>query len=166
MKAPRILLAAMVGLVAAAGAQTPKLEFDVATVRINKSGPPEQGGDAVFSNVPMGPEETFRDTGGVFSARNTPLIKYISFAYKVTTSQREVFRASLPGWAMTENYNIEARTDNRKVTKDEMRRMMRSLLEERFRLKVRKETREVTVSAVMLAKPGRAGAAVAPASAG
>ena len=92
-----------------------------------------------------------------FKAVNTPLLTLISFAYKITTSQRDVFRASLPEWVMTERYNVEARTDNQNVTKDQMRLMMQSLLAERLHLKVHRETREVTVSAVELVKPGTLG---------
>jgi uncharacterized protein (TIGR03435 family) len=147
------------GLVAAHG-QTkpaPKLEWDVASVRQNKSGPPESGGDHQSTNIPMGPENSFRDTAGVFLARNTPLREIISFAYKVTTGQRDVFRASLPDWVLTDRFDIEARTENHDVTKDEMRRMMQSLLAERFKLTMHRETREVPVYAVVLAKPGALG---------
>ena len=142
---------------AQAAAGSPKLEFDVISIRQNKSGPAEQGGDASRVNIPNGPEDTFRATGGVYSAQNMPLISFISFAYKVTTSQRAVFRASVPQWAQQENFNIEARTDNHEVTKDQMRMMMRALLADRFKLIVHKETRETPVFAVVLVKPGMLG---------
>ncbi len=155
----RMMIAAGLMLAATAGsavpqAPAPKLEFDVASIRQNKSGAPDAGGDPEFANVPMGPEDTFRKTGGVFTTRNTALVKFISFAYKVTTSQREVFRASLPEWVQNDRYNIEARTDKPDLTKDDLRMMMRALLAERIRLAVHQETREVSVYAVVLAKPG------------
>jgi len=53
-----------------------------------------------------------------------PLNFFIAFAYKVTTSQRAAFRASLPDWAQTEGFNLEARTYNHNVTKDQMRLIM------------------------------------------
>ena len=139
-----------------------KLEFDVASVRQNKSGLPGAGGDESSVNIPMGPEATFRNTGGVFSATNMPLNSFISFAYKVTTSQRAAFRASLPDWALTEGFNIQARTDKPNVTKDEMRMMMRALLADRFKLVVHTETREVPVFAVELVKPGTLGPHLRP----
>jgi uncharacterized protein (TIGR03435 family) len=134
-----------------------KLQFDVVSVRQNRSGPQGDGGDEPSVNVPGGPEDTFRNTGGVYSALNMPLNSFISFAYKVTTSQRAAFRESLPDWAKTEGFNIQARTDNHNVTKDQMREMMRSLLADRFKLVVHYETRQVPVFAVVLAKPGTLG---------
>ena len=134
-----------------------KLQFDVVSIRQNKSGPQEGGGDEPSVNVPSGPEDTFRNTGGVYSAVNMPLNSFISFAYKVTTNQRAAFRDSLPDWAKTEGFNLQARTDNPNVTKDQMREMMRSLLADRFKLVVHYETRQVPVFAVVLAKPGTLG---------
>jgi uncharacterized protein (TIGR03435 family) len=139
-----------------------KLEFDVASVRQNKTSTADSDGDPEFQNVPMGPEETFRKTGGVFTARNTPLLKLISFAYKVTTGQRDVFRASMPDWVITERYNVEARTENQDVTKDQMRAMMRSLLADRFKLIAHRETRMASVYAVVLVKPGILGPHLRP----
>jgi hypothetical protein len=125
----RGLLLLIVGVVLVRPVLGQKLEFDVASVRANKTGFGE-GRDPQRVNVPVGPEETWRDSGGVFSAQNVPLVQMISFAYKVTTGQRAVFRASLPEWTQTEGFNIEARTDNHAVTKDQMREMMRNLLAE------------------------------------
>src|SRR5689334_17904222 len=71
-------------------------EFDVASVRENK-----ESITGTVVNVPIGPEDAFLDTGGVFTARNIPLVTLIAFAYKNTTGQREAFRASLPEWALT-----------------------------------------------------------------
>ena len=50
-----------------------KLQFDVVSIRQNKSGPQGDGGDEPSVNVPGGPEDTFRNTGGVYSAVNMPL---------------------------------------------------------------------------------------------
>jgi uncharacterized protein (TIGR03435 family) len=139
-----------------------KLEFDVASIRQNNSGPPQSGGDEPRVNIPNGPDDTFRNTGGVYSAINMPLNSFIAFAYKITTSQRAAFRASLPEWALTEGFNLEARTDNQHVTKDEMRLMMQSLLADRFKLVIHKESRDVPVYAVVLVKPGALGPQLRP----
>jgi uncharacterized protein (TIGR03435 family) len=141
---------------------TGKLEFDVASVRLNKSGDPEAGGDRSSLNVPRGPDDGYRPTGGVFTGKNYPLIFYVQFAYRITTSQSPVFRASMPAWVMTENYDIQAKTDNHDVTKDELRLMMRSLLADRFKLVAHTETREVSISAAVLAKPGVTGPHLRP----
>jgi len=149
----RVFLLLLVGLVLVKPVLGQKLEFDVASVRANRTGFGE-GRDPQRVNVPVGPEETWRDTGGVFSAQNVPLVQMISFAYKVTTGQRAVFRASLPEWTQTEGFNIEARTDNHAVTKDQMREMMRNLLADRFKLVAHRETRDVAVYAVEMVTPG------------
>jgi uncharacterized protein (TIGR03435 family) len=126
-----------------------KLEFDVVSVREDKN--PD---DPSSVNVPYGSEDAYTNTGGVFSAKNWPLVHLIAFAFKNSTSQRDAFRASLPDWALSQGFNIEARTDNHDVSKDQMRLMVQSLLVERFKLKVHYETRQVSVYAVELVKPG------------
>ena len=72
-------------------------------------------------------------------------MSYIIFAYKVTTNNRRALIESAPEWVNTEHYNIEARTELQDVTKDQMRSMMRSLLEDRFQLVVHYSTRETPV---------------------
>src|SRR5580692_6128609 len=44
-------------------------EFDVVSVRQNKSGPPWSGGDQMVMNVPYGPDDNYRVTGGSLSAK-------------------------------------------------------------------------------------------------
>jgi uncharacterized protein (TIGR03435 family) len=133
-----------------------KLEFDVASIRPNKAGtsPAEDGSR---SNVPLGPGDVYPANGGVLNAENFPLLSYITFAYKMTDGQLQSFRAMVPEWVSTERFSIQARTENRNVTKDQMRLMMRSLLAERFKLAVHYETRQAPVFGLVLAKPGTTG---------
>jgi len=63
----------------------------------------------------------------------------------------------LPGWVMTEKYDITAKTDKHDATKDEMRLMMRALLAERFKLAIHSETQQMPVYGLVLAKPGTLG---------
>jgi bla regulator protein blaR1 len=113
-------------------------------------------------NVPYGPEDTFTDTGGVFRAVNWPLVRLISFAYKTTTGQRDTFQATLPGWAVHDGFDIEARSEDPKATKDQMRLMVRSMLEERFHFKAHFETRMLPMYAVELIQPGTLGPQLRP----
>ncbi len=123
----------------------------MASVRQNKAeGKPH-------SNIPLGPQDIYGPTGGVVSAKNFTLLYYMTFAYKLTDYQQEALRAKGPGWVMTDTFNIEARTDDRDVTKDELRRMMQSLLADRFKLAVHYEPRTVSVYALELVKPGSTG---------
>jgi uncharacterized protein (TIGR03435 family) len=137
-------------------------EFDVISVRQNKSGPPWSGGDQMVMNVPYGPDDNYRVTGGSLSAKNYPLLNLIVFAYKVPTAQGAALFASLPDWTNTELFNIEARTENRDVTKDQMRLMMQSLLAERFHLVIHRELRQVNEYAAVLLKPGKLGPNIRP----
>ncbi len=127
--------------------------FEIASVKLNKST------DQAFSNFPMGPGDVYSSNGGRFSARGLPLVSYLFFAYKITGDQSEAVRSQLPGWATTDRFDIEAKTDGdpAKDTKDQMRLMVQSLLAERFRMDARYETKEVPVFAMTLAKPGKTG---------
>jgi uncharacterized protein (TIGR03435 family) len=133
------------------------MEFDVISIHLEKDPDADSR-----SNVPYGPDDNYSDTGGVFRATNWPVIHLISFAYKNTTAQRDSFRASLPDWALSQGFNIEARSENQHVTKDQMRLMVRAMLLERFGLKVHYETRDVPAYAVELIKPGVMGPGLRP----
>jgi uncharacterized protein (TIGR03435 family) len=132
-------------------------QFDVASVRENKSGMPWAGGDQMTMNVPYGPDDNFRDTNGILSAKNYPLLNLIVFAYKVPSAQGQELIASMPVWTNGAFFDVEARTENRKVTKDEMRLMMQSLLAERFHLVIHREIRDVNEYAAVLVAPGKLG---------
>ena len=155
----------IIGLAPVCRAQSPsvsttaKMEFDVASVRENKSGP---SGVMPKSNFPLGPGAMYSPNGGLFSASNQPLLVYIMFAYKMTDHEVQSLSKQLPDWATTERFDIEAKTDNREATKDEMRLMMQSLLAERFKLAVHTVTEQTLVYALVLAKPGKTGPKLQP----
>jgi hypothetical protein len=64
-------------LLSTAAAQT----FEVASVNPTKSNDPP------YSNFPLGPGDVYVPNGGLFSAKNFPLVTYIFFAYKVIGNQ-------------------------------------------------------------------------------
>ena len=137
-------------------APTERLEFDVASIKQSKSSEPP------FSNFSISSGTMYGPTGGIFSSTNRPLIDYIVFAYKMTPSQREDLISQLPAWAVSDGYDIQAKSENHDPTKDQMRLMMQSLLAERFKLAVHTETRRVSVLALVLAKPGVRGPQLKP----
>jgi uncharacterized protein (TIGR03435 family) len=137
--------------------QDNRLAFDVASVRQNLAGEDAQGANSPHVNFSIGSDDAYYDTGGVFSAVNLPLISYLLFAYKTTNNNRQALVDSVPEWVKTDYYNIEARTDLRNVSKDQMRLMMQSLLRDRFNLAVHRETRIVKVYAATLIVPGKLG---------
>lgn len=120
------------------------LAFDVASVRQNK------GEDLqVSSNVPLGPGNVYVPTGGVFSAKNMPLMVYVGFAYRMTDAQEEALVKQAPAWMLHDRFDVEARTEAKDVTKDDLRLMVRALLVERFALKVHPVMKEMEVYALV-----------------
>jgi len=93
-------------------------------------------------------------------------LRFIIFAYNLTGTQELAIRfnfwsgtsSNVPKWAADERFDIEARSEDTPMpTKDQVRQMMRSLLEDRFKLAVHMETRQVPVFALVLDKPGTTG---------
>lgn len=124
--------------------------FDVASVK------PSKPGGQPYANFPLGPGDVYIPNGGFFSATNMTLINYILFAYKMKGNQTQSLIPQLPGWVMTEQFDIQARAEGN-PGKDEMRLMMRSLLADRFQMATHNDTREVPVLAFVLAKPEKLG---------
>jgi uncharacterized protein (TIGR03435 family) len=155
----RVVLAAVLAAVAVscvcraqvAAATSAAPVFEVASVRENKSGGPER------QNIPMGPGDVYAATGGVFSATNVPLILYITFAYKISNNEALAMQKVLPEWVSSTRYDVQARSEKKDPTKDDMRLMMRALLAERFKLVVHTETKEVPVFALLVVRPGKTG---------
>ena len=148
-----LALAASLTTVIAAQSPTPKgekLEFDVASVKQNKTSNPPA------TNVPLGIGNIYTPTGGYFSATGIPLIGYIVFAYKITNSQMQFLSPQLPSWISADRFDIQARAEGN-PTKDQMRLMMQSLLSDRFKMAIHHETREVPMYALILSKPGSFG---------
>jgi uncharacterized protein (TIGR03435 family) len=77
----------------------------------------------------------------------SPLLDLITTAYKVRYNEI----SGAPGWAHDDHYDLEAKPE---VTTDEMRRMLQTLLADRFQLKVHRGTQEVPIYALVVAKNG------------
>jgi uncharacterized protein (TIGR03435 family) len=127
-----------------------KMEFDVASVKPNKSDVPSN------SNFPLGPGAVYVPNGGFFSATGFPLVTYIAFAYKLMANDNQSLLSELPAWAATDRFDIQARAQG-DPSKDQMRLMMRALLQDRFKLTVHNETREVPALALLPLKPDQTG---------
>lgn len=137
-------------------AQTPpKLAFEVASVKLNKSG------GAPSSNFPLGNGNVYQQTGGLFSATNQPFTVYLQFAYKLPATEMQRITTKLPQWATTDRFDIQARA-NGNPTKDQMREMVQSLLAERFQLAIHFDERQVPGYALVLVKPGQTGPNLRP----
>jgi uncharacterized protein (TIGR03435 family) len=87
--------------------------------------------------------------GGAFNASRVTLKATIAFAYDV----REFNMSGGPGWAGSDEFEILAKAEAN-TTREQMRVLLRSLLAERFKLTVPRETRELPVYELVLAKGG------------
>jgi uncharacterized protein (TIGR03435 family) len=131
-------------------AEGPQPSFEVASVRVNKG-------------TEMG-QFIRRQPGGSFSVSNMPLRTIVQFAYQMRPFQIE----GAPDWAANTRYDIAAKagrdlpmTPPGTVSEDML--MLRSLLAERFKLKVRFETREMPIYELRLARDdGRLGPNLSP----
>jgi uncharacterized protein (TIGR03435 family) len=126
-------------------------KFDIASIKQNKS----PAGDNQYTNVPLSFDDSFSPTGGLFSATNQRLVWYIGFAYKLTIYQGGMLASQFPKW-QNDRYDIQARVSGN-PTKDQFRLMLQALLVDRFKLAVHWQTREVSVFAMVLDKPGKLG---------
>src|SRR5262245_29973253 len=140
MKKPFLIasLAAICGSLAL-GAQAPK--FEVASVKPNTSG----DGRVMVGMQP----------GGRLTASNMPLRELVRMAYQLQPFQI----VGGPDWIASERFDITAKAEGDVAPTspfgppNPLMLMMRSLLEERFHLKVHTETREMPTYALVLARP-------------
>ena len=131
-------------LVSVPSAQVPapdidKLQFEVASVKPNKTGDPN-------SALRLQP-------GGRIVATNVALRLLIRNLYNVQAEQI----AGAPDWIESERFDIEAKADREyppqaDAPAPELLAMMRNLLADRFKLVVHRESREMPVYLLVMAK--------------
>src|SRR5471032_2022848 len=135
-----VITACLAGAVAVVAAQAP--EFEVSTVKANKSG----DGNGMLRQMP----------GGRMTATNMPLRPMITFAYQVAQYQL----IGGPGWLATDRYDVVAKMDGNPTSAfvpgssapNPMQLALQRLLEDRFKLKAHRETREMDIYALVMAK--------------
>jgi uncharacterized protein (TIGR03435 family) len=110
-------------------------QFEAASVKPNHSGDPR---------IQFPPP-----VGGRFTATNIPLNMLLSMAYKVRVNNI----SGGPSWMSVDRYDIEAKAEGNPAP-EEMNRMIRSLLEDRFGVAAHYETRDLPVYALVAAKNG------------
>ncbi|MBB5061043.1 uncharacterized protein (TIGR03435 family) [Granulicella aggregans] len=129
-----------------------KLQFEVASIRESRL-----GGKA-NSSFPLDRSETYSPTGGSFVATNQSVVTLLIFAYKIKVSEfSSGLMGHLPKWATSERFDINARAGSESPTKDDMRSMVQSLLEDRFKLKAHREMQMKPVLGMHLTKSGMTG---------
>jgi uncharacterized protein (TIGR03435 family) len=69
---------------------------------------------------------------------------------------------NLPKWAVDDRFDIIARAESNDPSRDDLRLMLRSLLEDRFQLRVHREIRQLPVYGLDLVRAGSTGPALKP----
>lgn len=135
-----------------------KLSFDVASVKINNSGPNQARSSNVIS---FNPGASSRPTGGLFTTTNEPLPVILAWAFDLSGNQQLRVFAAMPKWAMVERLDIEAKAAG-DPDEAQMQLMAQSLLEGRFKLAVHTESKQGPVYALEMVTPGKLGPQLKP----
>jgi uncharacterized protein (TIGR03435 family) len=121
-----------------ASADSSRPAFDVASIKQNKS---------LAGSGTIGPRP-----GGRIFARNVSLRVLVMFAYDLRGYQVD----GGPDWIATDTFDVDAMAEGNPPL-DKMREMLRTLLEDRFRLGVHRETRQVDGFVLVRTRPDRLG---------
>jgi uncharacterized protein (TIGR03435 family) len=112
-------------------------QFEVASIK------PDRSGDmrSAFAIEP----------GGRLVATNVPVRMLIRMAYQLKDNQI----SGLPAWADSDRFDITAKPESGSgIKSDDIGLMVQALLAERFKLTFHKETRELPIYALVVAKSG------------
>ena len=135
----RLMVLGAVGLMLSKGACAEATQrFEVASIQPTRAAP------GVGTSVELFP-------GGRIRIVNEPIKLLVRQAFRVQDSQI----VGGPTWLDTDRYDIEAKTGSpEKISPDQLGPLMQNLLIERFSLKFHRETRELRVLALVVAKGG------------
>lgn len=137
------------------GAQQPPLAFETASVKPNKSGAEER-------YIRIDPR------GGSLTVVNLQLRELITFAYQIQSFQLE----GGPDWIDSDRFDILAKPEREVPAtgagfggQEPLRMMLRTLLADRFTLVMHKETKELPIFELVVARAdGRLGSQLRPAA--
>jgi uncharacterized protein (TIGR03435 family) len=115
--------------------KAPRPQFEVASLKRNSSGSPA---------INLG------GSPGRYSATNASLRLLMQIAYKVEDFQI----VGAPGWIDSERYDIEAKAEGTPSRQEIIGPMLQALIEERFKLAMHGETRDLPVYFLTVAKSG------------
>lgn len=130
--------AVLFGIAAVSAICADRLAFEVASIKLHPG----------MITLSMDPSIKGRRV----TATASTLLDLITTAYGVRYDQI----SGAPGWSDKDHYDLDAKAPDgyRPLTKEEMRQMLQTLLAERFHLQVHRETQEVPMYALVVAKNG------------
>jgi uncharacterized protein (TIGR03435 family) len=111
--------------------------FEVATIKRTSE---VTGPGADFTAMP----------GGRFHARNNEVANLIGNAYDVPRYRI----ANMPAWVTSERYDVEGKAVDPNATRPQLMLMLQTLLDDRFKLRWHRETREGPVYVLSVARGG------------
>jgi uncharacterized protein (TIGR03435 family) len=151
-------LSALLLVVIAAGSiksQNASLTFEVASIKLNASrGAPGDRALGCRGTDSHKPDITI--PLGRCVARYEPLRLVVALAYGIPPASLAPYEGAVlsgPSWINTEMYNIDAKADA-PTTQAQLKLMLQGLLADRFKLKLHKETKEMSVYSLVLGKNG------------
>jgi uncharacterized protein (TIGR03435 family) len=139
------LLVATAGMAQTAPAGGETLEFEVASIKPFVPPAPQGGRMMAFGGVRGGPGT---DDPGHVTANGVTLKNLLMRAYNVKS-----YQITGPAWIDSERYAISAKVPA-EATKEQVLVMWQTLLAQRFQLKFHRETKELPVFEVVVAKGG------------
>jgi bla regulator protein BlaR1 len=120
--------------------------FDVASI---KRSDPDTGGSGKQSSGEGDGGGRLRFTPGRVTGTKVSARRIILEAYHVTPHQL----SGGPGWLDSERFDLDAKT-GAAASETQIRTMLQTMLDDRFKLVLRRETKEIPVYALMVAKNG------------
>jgi uncharacterized protein (TIGR03435 family) len=130
-----------------AAVNTPALEYEIVLIKLNKSGSENR---PVMNNTPDG-----------YIATNVPLMMFIQSAYGIFDTDRII---GAPNWLNSDRYDIEAKMDSSvaaalsKLSPEQRtaarQQMLQTVLADRFKFSIHRDTKELSVYSLVIAKGG------------
>jgi uncharacterized protein (TIGR03435 family) len=135
-------------------AESSHYQFEVVSIKPAKPGQGDMSMDALGSGK----------VSDTFSASNVPLIAFIREAYGLPFGSDDGRLSGVPGWTISERYDLEAKIDGdvveklNKLSPDQrklaVQRMFQTLLADRCKLAVHRDTKDLSVYSLVIAKNG------------
>lgn len=120
--------------------------FEVASVRVSQIGESGQGGHGGLGDVFR--RQNVQVTPDSLTMRNISLKSSIAWAYHVMD-----YQVSGPDWLQSQRYDMIAKAAG-PATEDQLRAMLQTLLAERFKLELHRQTKELAAYVLLVAKGG------------